>query len=948
MRSTFPLLFGMLNGFIAVSILCPVPGWTADSQRGIKVEADRPLVLSGRQGEVRSDSPSDQPTERGLQFGETLRFGEQIRTGPQSRAEILIGHQEVVTLEEKSSVRITTDETNGSPVIDIQNGTVRLAVAASQLAAQEQVSLRTPFTRAVTRGGVFRVTMGGEARRAEVPLGGDKASVILAAYSSPTAKAEIQDSAVRYQVEEGLLMVEINGQSVQVKAGETVEVSSGQIGVPFATPDGLRGQYPLTALAHHQDTPKSGLAYLASQELKQAEVLGEVLGGVAAQTQEPEKQEKAEQEVILATTGVSLSGGGSTLPTSLPPLGESFSVAQEVGGPTSSLIDPASNDSFNVVIGPAGPNIAQPKGGGGLLLFDNSQITLDAQTNNRNFRILFDLEGTAKFRPFNTELMLIDGGTSSFVPHQGVLPTERLTVTNLFGGQVSNPVDPPPGRNLLLPFPIASFNDPAEIEAAASQAKVLTRFSDPADKVLALNVLATFASSQQVIPGFTSESILFQRRFTDDGCCSNEEAVEGVNGVIRTRDLPGGDPLTVTGGVVLNNQTDLVATTTKATAEYFQQPDDIDSSIVALLGRNFDVRVLDQFPEDGQLDPFTNNIGGIDEVIPDFIEVIPEIEGGGQANPAHVILQDRVLAVLDGSTIAPDKSDPFNIPRVSLLTILDSRLEGPTAPPDLIPGDLQPVATEGSSPIPIGKSRADIPPLIEIINSGTPNLDPSDPGFEMAVEAHSAFVIRGELAPSILEASGPLVSLFQGTMTTSGDFVNVQGNGTADSAQLMASLQQSNVLQGALQLNNSQLQVGGHLFNFLNGATGQVTGNLTALANDSILSVNGALLSVGLNSSFTLTGGSLVAFGFGTNTVNITGTSGTCAGCNLSTTVPNLTGIPVLLHPSATVAVGNGFIPYAGVGQGTIGATDFNNAVNVSAGAAVLQVDQGGTLVLNP
>jgi hypothetical protein len=209
-------------------------------------------------------------------------------------------------------------------------------------------------------------------------------------------------------------------------------------------------------------------------------------------------------------------------------------------------------------------------------------------------------------------------------------------------------------------------------------------------------------------------------------------------------------------------------------------------------------------------------------------------------------------------------------------------------------------------------------------------------------------VVRGELHQGILEASGPLVSLFQGTMTTTGDFVNVQGNGTGGSAQLMASLQQSNVLQGAVQLNNSQLQVGGHLFNFLNGATGAVTGNLTALANDSILSVNGALLAVGLNSSFTLTGGSLVAFGFGTNTVNITGTSGTCAGCNLSTTIPNLSGIPVLLHPSATVAVGNGFIPYAGVGQGTIGGLDYNNTVNVSSGAAVLQVDQGGTLVLNP
>ena len=142
--------------------------------------------------------------------------------------------------------------------------------------------------------------------------------------------------------------------------------------------------------------------------------------------------------------------------------------------------------------------------------------------------------------------------------------------------------------------------------------------------------------------------------------------------------------------------------------------------------------------------------------------------------------------------------------------------------------------------------------------------------------------------------------------------------------------------------------MGGHLFNFLNGATGQVTGNLAALANNSLLSVNGALLAVGSNSSFSLNGGSLVAFGFGTNSVNITGTSGACAGCILSTTIPNLPGVPVLLHPGANLSVGGGFVPYAGAGQGTIGGVDFNNTVTVSPGAAVLQVDQGGTLVLNP
>lgn len=930
----------LVYGILSASLFCASTGWSADPQRGIQVTVDRPLVLSGLQGNVRVESQATQSSSRGLQFGETLQYGDQLVTGPQSRAEILIGQQELVTLQENASVQISP-ESHGMPVIHLQNGAIRLAVAGSKLPTNEQVTVQTPSTKALTRGGVFHVTIGPQNVNASLPLPNQEGGVILASYPSSLA-ARQQDSSIRYQVVEGTLTVEANGQSILVNAGQSVDVVGGQLGIPFASIPGQQSAVPLTAINQHRETPKTGISHLAAQEMKQAEILGIVLGSVASQAEEFEEQEQSEQNVILATTGASLGGGSNTL----PPLGNSFPVASEFGGPTSSLIDPASNDSFNVIIGPAGPTVAQPKGGGGLLLFDNSQVTLDGTVNNRNFRVEF------QYTPINTELILIDGGSPSFVPHQGQMPTERLTVTNLFGGSVSNPVNPPPGRNLFLPFPIASFNDPVEIAAAAADAKVLTRFSDPADKASALNVLATFASSQQVIPGVTGETVLFPERFVPGGCCSNEDTVEGVHGAIRARDLPGGEPVNLAGGVVLNNNTDVVAADTGATANYFQQPNDIDSSIVAILGRNFDVRIEDRIP----LEPSPPNVDPItgfnrdDEIIFDFIEIIPGNEGGGQLNPVNVKMQDRVLAVLDGSTIAPDKTNPLNIPRVSLLTILDSRLEGPTEPPVLgnIPGDVFP---EGSTPPQVNgqaRTRPDIPPLIEILESGTPNLPASDPNFKWAVETYSATVVRGELHQGILEASAPLVSLFQGTMMTTGDFANVRGNGTPNSARLMASLQQSNVLQAAVQLNNSQLQVGGHLFNFLNGATGQVTGNLAALANNSLLSVNGALLAVGSNSSFSLSGGSLVAFGFGTNSVNITGTSGACGGCALSTTVPNLSGIPVLLHPSATVSVGNGFVPFAGVGQGTINGVDFNNSVNVNPGTAVLQVDQGGTLVLNP
>jgi len=103
---------------------------------------------------------------------------------------------------------------------------------------------------------------------------------------------------------------------------------------------------------------------------------------------------------------------------------------------------------------------------------------------------------------------------------------------------------------------------------------------------------------------------------------------------------------------------------------------------------------------------------------------------------------------------------------------------------------------------------------------------------------------------------------------------------------------------------------------------------------------------VGVGSSFSLNSGSLVAFGTGINTLNITSTSGICAGCSLTTTIPNLAGVPVLVHPMATVSVAPGFLPFAGLG--TFAGGNTVNTINITPGAAVLQVAAGGKLTLRP
>ncbi len=122
-----------------------------------------------------------------------------------------------------------------------------------------------------------------------------------------------------------------------------------------------------------------------------------------------------------------------------------------------------------------------------------------------------------------------------------------------------------------------------------------------------------------------------------------------------------------------------------------------------------------------------------------------------------------------------------------------------------------------------------------------------------------------------------------------------------------------------------------------------VTGHLVGVSGGGTLNIlNGALVRVDNGGVFRLTGGSLIQFGSGTNTVNITGSSPLCMGCTLTTAIPNLTGVPVLLANGATtsnVSVAPGFTAYGGTGS-----------VNVSGpSGAVLKVD-GSTskIVLAP
>ncbi len=352
----------------------------------------------------------------------------------------------------------------------------------------------------------------------------------------------------------------------------------------------------------------------------------------------------------------------------------------------------------------------------------------------------------------------------------------------------------------------------------------------------------------------------------DGGGSGDDPQGTAINASIRARSGPGGQSVILRGGAVISN-TSLRTGPTPATQNNVPG---LDGSVVAVIGR----------------------------------------DGSGALQPANVTLQDRALAILNGSTVAPKSSQS----KVSLLTLLDSKLTGPSSPPSLPSGDVQP------SGVTTGLLRNDTPALIEIEGSSTTTT--------------SAFTVKSVLDEAILTASAPLMTAWNSTVATTSDFLNIDGK----NAKLLASIPNDQLtLQAVVQLNNSSLDVGGHLVSVTGGGSANIVGNLVALTNNSTLNLAGSLVNVGAGSAFSLTGGSLIAFGTGSNSVNITGGIGGCAGCAISNSIPNLGGLPVLLHPSATVNVGQGFVPVSGQG-----------ALNINPDAAFIQVGQGASLTLAP
>jgi len=138
---------------VATQILGPAGLWAAEVERGARVEAAQHIVVTGAAGgELHAQGPTAGESPRTLRFRDRVTSGERLSIGPDTIAEVLIGHQALVTAQGPSTFRIT-QPTDGHPVISLETGELLVAVASNVSDEERDVTLETPTARLVTDGG---------------------------------------------------------------------------------------------------------------------------------------------------------------------------------------------------------------------------------------------------------------------------------------------------------------------------------------------------------------------------------------------------------------------------------------------------------------------------------------------------------------------------------------------------------------------------------------------------------------------------------------------------------------------------------------------------------------------------------------------------------------------------------------------------------------------------
>ncbi len=860
----------ILSSLVAFQILGP--SWSLVLQTSEAFAQDNSngqVLIAGLRGVVTVTPGMIERPGYAPNYRSSLGMGDVITTEEESVAELLFENQGLLTVQEYSEAKLGK-QPDGGLSVNLQIGAAEWSLPLKG-SSRGSLTLSTPNIRATTNGGLITAEVQptlSETAKQSLPEKSFLVRASLRAQSNMPSKVALLET---FCVKEGDLRVEYPG--TQSGVFEQKEVPAGQcVGFFNGALRAMGDEYQIAdwraicAVGPHCDIPESAKKLIAKKQMKQALALEEALLG-----SDPDEGE-VDEDIILATTR-SLAGdiqgrNGPSVPFD-PEILPCTGSPELCGG--SAGVSPEPNIGGTVPLRGAGGSGAPPMAGTNV---QTLTTLLPAQgVSGGNGSLLFlDSNFTA-----DRELLMVDSGIKADAPHMGVAPTSTLVISSLtpIGGAASS--------NQRLPLNFSSFNQP-ESQMAQLGVEGPTRESQAQQ-------LAEFAWSPSINPTALDDILLGNR--PAEPCSSLLDCFEVVLALGEQGTL-GGDPEPGTG---IGGRIQARSSSTGTDREVV-----VKSGVVLV---NTSVSLAPQQNTSAKF-------AGTGAIVGTTVQSSALSFLGKPGEPAIVRLEDRALALLDGSRLQPV---PNQTVPTTLLAIVDSQLTGPQ-----------------SSPV-IGKDgngndivRSDIPPIIEIIDS-TAEVETA-----VVVVSTAAAGQDGVLDQTLLEASAPLLAMIRGTLDVASDFGQIGGK----NAKLVANLVSGDAL---VRLAASNLIVDGNMFNVTGGGQLLVTdGALLSLQGGSNAFINGVFVSVsGAGSLFSLTNGSLVDFGSGINTVNVTNSLCGGGGCFAPFSDPTL----LVAGDPANFSAPAGFNPFVGAGTFTDGSV---NAVNVAPGSAILEVQNGGTI----
>ncbi len=288
-------------GFIGAASVALPNFQTAIGAEPASPERQPSGIVTGLVGQpviaLATELKNSQPN-RGLNLGDPVPAGRMIRTGQDSRVEIVWEHRALVTVQESSRVGIDESQ-RGRTEIQLKAGTVRVALAYRAGRPTDFVTIYTPSSRVVTRGGIVEVGVTASPRLTAF----NRVTNTFVRRTSPRPSAP--EAAETVQILEGQARIEPLGSDARsqlIDARSQVQILGGTVAGIMELPVGMEQAPALEAAAVNRAIPPPIKERMIALHVQHALDVEKSLQSPAAVAEKPDVTQQDLRGTVLSTS----------------------------------------------------------------------------------------------------------------------------------------------------------------------------------------------------------------------------------------------------------------------------------------------------------------------------------------------------------------------------------------------------------------------------------------------------------------------------------------------------------------------------------------------------------------------------------------------------------------------------------------------------------------------